>query len=327
MIDDALHIGTIECKNRLAMAPMAVYKATDDGRVTPALCAHYAERAQRSGVGTIITEHCYVSPEGQAKPRQVSAARDEDAMGLSALADACHNNGIAAICQISHAGGAARQSVTGQAPVAPNTQVSPAAIPAGEGDGMPVALDEAGIARLVASFAAAARRVKDAGFDGVEVHSAHAYLLDQFYSPLMNDREDGYGGTLENRLRFHREVIAAVRHAVGPDFAVGMRLGGCDYRDGGATIDDAVAAARLLVEAGVDYLSISGGWDRYERPGHAEPGWFADQARAVKAAVDVPVLLTGGVKTLEDAQALLDDGACDLVGIGRALLKNPSWPR
>ena len=326
MIETPVRIGAIEAKNRLAMAPVATYLADASGRVTPALCAHYAERAQLSGVGLIVTEHSFVAPEGQAKPRQVSACRDSDAMGLSALADACHNNGIAAVCQISHAGGAARESVTGLRPVDPSGQVSPQAFKAGDGDGDPAALDEAGIDRIVGAFAAAAHRVQEAGFEGVELHAAHAYLLDQFYSPLMNLRADAYGGTLENRLRIHLQVIAAMREAVGPGFAVGMRLGGCDYREGGATIDDAVAAARILETAGIDYLSISGGWHAWRRPDHAEAGWFADQARAVRAAVEVPVMLAGGVKTREDAEALLAAGACDIVAVGRPLLKNPAWP-
>jgi 2,4-dienoyl-CoA reductase-like NADH-dependent reductase (Old Yellow Enzyme family) len=326
MLEQPIRIGGVELKNRLAMAPMAVYKATEAGKVTPLLCAHYAERAQRSGVGLIITEHSYVLPQGKAKPRQVSCTRDEDAIGLSALADACHNNGVKAICQVSHAGGAARKHVTGLVPAAPSRMTSPAAIPAEPGEGEPQELSVRDIAEIVGAFAAAARRVRDAGFDGVEIHSAHAYLLDQFYSPLLNARADGYGGSLENRLRIHREVLAAVRQAVGLDFAVGVRLGGCDYEDGGATIADAVAAARALEEAGADYLSVSGGWHRYERPGHDEPGWFADQAGAVKAAVGIPVLLTGGVKEPGQAEELLSAGVCDIVGIGRALLKNPAWP-
>lgn len=326
MIDKPIRVGRLELKNRLAMAPVAVYLADEDGRVTPALRAHYAERAQRSGVGLIVTEHSFVAPEGQAKPHQVSASRDSDIMGLSSLADACHDNGIAAVCQISHAGGAARESIMGLTPVAPSPIVSSQAYAADEGDGQPVALDDAGIARVVGAFAAAARRVKDAGFDGVELHSAHAYLLDQFYSPLHNLRTDCYGGTLENRLRIHRDVIAAVRAAVGPQFIVGMRFGGCDYEDGGATIDDAVAAARMLEAAGLDYLSVSGGWHAWRRPGHEEPGWFADQARAVKAAVGIPVITAGGVKTRDDAERLVAEGACDIVAVGRPLLKNPAWP-
>ena len=326
MIDEPIRVGTLELKNRLAMAPVAVYKAAEDGRITAGACAHYQQRAQLSGVGLIIVEHTFVSAEGQAKPRQISVSRDSAAIGLSALADACHNNGVAAFCQISHAGGAARKSVTGLHPVAPSAIVSSQAFTAEEGDGAPIALDEAGISSIVDAFAAAARRCWQAGFDGVELHSAHAYLLDQFYSPLLNKRTDGYGGTLEDRLRIHREVIAAVRAAVDDAFVVGMRLGGCDYEEGGATIANAVEAARILEAAGIDYLSISGGWHAWRRPGHVESGWFADQASAVKDAVGIPVLLAGGVQTAQDAEALLDAGACDIVGVGRPLLKNPSWP-
>ena len=326
MIEQPIRIGTVEVKNRLAMAPLAVYKADAAGRVTPALCAHYAERAQKSGVGLIITEHSFVAPEGQAKPNQVSVANDADAMGLSALADACHNNGIAAVCQISHAGGAARMSVMGQQPVAPTAMVSSQAYTAQEGDGLPVELDEAGIARIVAAFAAAARRVQAAGFDGVEVHSAHAYLLNEFYSPLHNKRTDAYGGSRENRTRIHREVMAAVRQAVGPDFMVGVRLGGCDYEDGGATIDDAVWTAQMLESCGASYISVSGGWHAWRRPGHTEPGWFADQASAVNSAITIPVITAGGIQTPAEADMLLTTNTCDLVAIGRPLLKNPNWP-
>ena len=327
MVDEPIRIGALELKNRLAMAPVAVYKATEEGKITPEACAHYQQRAQRSGVGLIITEHLFIAPEGQAKPRQISISRDSDTIGLSALADACHNNGVAAFAQISHAGGAARKSVMGLDPVAPTAMVSSQAWVAKEGDGIPRELDAAGIARIVAAFADAARRACEAGFDGVEIHSAHAYLLNEFYSPLHNKRTDEYGGTLEGRLRIHREVLAAVRAAVSDEFVVGMRLGGCDYEEGGATIEDAVEAARILAASGVDYLSLSGGWHAWRRAGHEEPGWFADQSRAVKAAVDTPILLAGGIQTPEQADALLANGTCDIVGIGRPLLKNPAWPK
>ena len=326
MIDQPIGIGALKLKNRLAMAPVAVYKCTAEGRVTPELCEHYALRAKLSGVGLIITEHSFVAPEGKAKPNQVSVCTDDDIPGLSLLADACHDNGIAAICQISHAGGAARRSVTGVEPVAPSAIVSSQAFTAQEGDGVPQALDEAGIMRIINAFADAAQRVKDAGFDGVELHSAHAYLLDQFYSPLLNVRTDSYGGSLENRIRIHRAVLGSVREAVGPDFVIGMRLGGCDYEAAGATIDDAVEAARMLQDAGADYLSISGGWHAWRRPGHEEPGWFADQAQAIRAAVSIPVLTAGGIKTRNDAERLLQAGVCDIVAVGRPLLKNPAWP-
>jgi 2,4-dienoyl-CoA reductase-like NADH-dependent reductase (Old Yellow Enzyme family) len=151
-------------------------------------------------------------------------------------------------------------------------------------------------------------------------------LLNEFYSPLHNTREDAYGGSLENRTRIHREVLAAGRQAVGPVFIVGVRLGGCDYEEGGATIDDAVATACMLEAAGASYISVSGGWHAWRRPGHTEPGWFADQARAVKAAVTIPVITAGGVTTPNEAERLLQDAICDIVALGRPLLKNPSWP-
>ena len=326
MMSTPTRIGSLELKNRLVMAPVAVYKADEGGRVTPDACTHYLQRAQAGNVGLIITEHCFVAPEGQAKPHQISVSRDSDVNGLAELAAACHANGTAAFCQLAHAGGAARHSVMGLDPVAPSPLVSSQAFTAKEGDGIPVELDEAGIRRIVEAFAAAARRAQLAGFDGVELHSAHAYLLDEFYSPLHNKRVDAYGGSLENRLRIHREALAAVRAAVGPDFVVGMRLGGCDYEEGGATIDDAVAAARILAADGLDYLSLSGGWHAWRRPGHDEPGWFADQARAVREAVNIPIMTAGGVQTAADAEALLEAGICDLVAVGRPLLKNPSWP-
>ncbi len=321
-----LRIGTVEVRNRLAMAPFGTYLCTDDCHVTDALCEHYRERAEAGNVGLIITEHCFVSPEGQAKPRQVSISRDADTSGLARIAQVCHTNGVKAFCQLSHAGGAARLSVSGLKPVAPSAIVSSQAYRAEEGDGAPRALSEEEIARIVEDFARAAQRAQEAGFDGVEIHAAHAYLLDEFYSPLLNKRTDTYGGNLENRIRIHREVIRAVRAATDDAFVVGMRLGGCDYEPGGATIEDAQKAAAILEAEGLDYLSVSGGWHAWRRPDHKEPGWFADQSRAVRETVSIPVMTAGGVQTLEDAEKLLASGVCDFVGIGRKIFTNPNWP-
>ena len=179
---------------------------------------------------------------------------------------------------------------------------------------------------LVESFAEAAVRVKKAGFDGCELHSAHGYLLNQFYSPLTNKREDAYSGhTIDGRIRLHLEVIKAVRAEVGEDFLLAMRLGGCDYTEGGSTIDDAVSAAKQLEAAGLDLLDLSGGMCSYRREGHTENGYFRDMSEAVKRAVSIPVILTGGIADRAGADELLAAGSADMIGVGRAILKNPNW--
>ena len=178
---------------------------------------------------------------------------------------------------------------------------------------------------MTQAYADAARRAMEAGFDGVEIHSAHSYLLNQFYSPLTNLRTDAYGGSLENRIRIIRACVRAVREAIGPDAVLAVRLGGSDYMEGGSTIADAVEAGRAFVADGVDLMDMSGGMCTFSIPGRNYAGFFRDMTEAVKAAVDVPVILTGGVWSAEKAEGLLQDGAADLIGVGRAMLKNPRW--
>ena len=156
------------------------------------------------------------------------------------------------------------------------------------------------IDQVVADFASAARRAKEAGFDGVEIHSAHGYLLSQFYSPITNKRTDDYSGTsIAGRTRLHCRVIEAVRSEVGPDYLLALRLGACDYEEGGATREDAVAACKIFEEAGVDLLDISGGLCGYRGDGSKAEGYFGEDSAAIRAAVTVPVIVTGGVRTPE----------------------------
>ena len=181
------------------------------------------------------------------------------------------------------------------------------------------------IQNVIKNFASAAIRAKKAGYDGVEIHSAHGYLLNQFYSPLTNQRTDRYGGSIDDRLNIHREVIRAVRKAVGPDYFIAIRLGGSDYMEGGSSIDDAVYAAKVFEEEGIDMIDLSGGMCRYTIPGRNYPGYFKDMSKPVKEAVKIPILLTGGVHTIEEAEALLEEGVADIIGVGRELLKDPKW--
>ena len=324
MLEQPLKIGSMEVANRIVLPPMATYKNSKGGQVTSALVEHYGTRCDGGHLGLAITGHLYVHPWGQAKADQVSIAHDEDVSALAQITERIHRTPSKVMAQISHGGSACFAEVIGRKALSASSVLLP--VQPTIGDGVePDEMTVEQIAEVVGCFARAAARAREAGFDGVEIHSAHGYLLNQFYSPLTNKRSDQYGGSLENRIRLHLEVIAAVRSAVGNDYPVAIRLGGCDYMEGGSTIEDAVAASRAFERAGVDLIDLSGGMCRFDRVGHKEPGYFADMSAAVKEAVGIPVILTGGVKTGEDAEGLLKSGAADLIGVGRPFLANPRW--
>ena len=317
MIEQTIQVGNLQLRGRIVMPPMATEQA-DGGLVTPGMGAYYAARAKNPEIGLIITEHSYIEMRGKASRGQVSIAEDEAIEGLSTITKAIHAaaEGIKVFAQINHAGGYTSRDITGTEPVSASAGIlkqEPAR-----------ALTKDEILQIEELFAQAARRAQLAGYDGVEIHSAHSYLLNQFYSPLTNYRTDEYGcQTMENRLRMHLETIQKVREKVGENFPIAVRLGGCDYTPGGSTIEDSVEASLLLQKAGVDLLDLSGGMCRYILEGVSEPGWFGQMTRQIKQQVNVPVLLTGGIKTRAEAETLLEQGAADLIGIGRALLKEP----
>lgn len=316
-----LQAGALSLHNRLVMPPMATAKAEQDGQVSPAVLDFYREKSAGGYFGLIIVEHSFIQQAGKASVNQLSVADDSTADGLQKLAAAIHGNDSKAVMQINHAGSAAAQEITGFMPVGPSAIANPR-----RGD-VPCALTISEIAAIVAAFAAAAGRVKAAGFDGVEIHSAHGYFLNQFFSPLTNRRTDGYGGSVLARIRLHLEVIAAVRATVGSAFPLLLRLGAADFCDGGATIEDSLIAVKEFAQAGVDIIDISGGFNGYIHPGHKGQGYFADLSAAVKQAVDVPVILTGGITEARTAEALLAGGKADLIGVGRAVLQDSQWAK
>lgn len=316
-----LTIGSLTLSNRLVMPPMATAKAFSDGMVSRELLDYYAEKSAGGYISLIIIEHSYISPEGKASACQLSVATDDAIGGLQQLAETIHQNGSKAILQINHAGSAASNQIIGTIPLAPSAISNP------RKGNMPRAVERAEIAYIVEAFQEAARRVKEAGFDGVEIHSAHGYLLNQFFSPLTNHRSDEYGGDVQGRIKIHLEIIKAVRSVVGSNFPLFLRLGASDHMDGGTTITDSQAAAGAFAEAGVDVLDISGGFCGYTVPGLKEQGYFAPLSIAVKKAVSVPVILTGGITMPEAAEAILTEGKADLVGVGRAILADSNWAR
>ena len=317
LLEEEINVGKLTLKNRLVMPAMQTDR-TIMGRATQEMYKYYGDRAEYSRPGLIITGHCYITEAGKVD-QQLSIAHEDVIEDHYRIADAIQKQGSAAICQISHAGSKAMASLHGR--------VSASAVntPSNLDDPAPRALEVAEILEIEQLFAAAAVRARKAGYDGVEIHGAHAYLLNQFYSPLTNKRTDEYGGDLDGRLRFMVETVSAVRKAVGDDFVVAVRLGGADYMEGGNTEEDAVYAARALEAAGADMIDVTGGMCRYVRPGHTEPGYFSSMSSKIKAAVSVPVMVTGGVRTLDDVEALLEAGAGDLIGAGRVMYHDPYW--
>ena len=311
---DAINIGTLELRNRIIMPPMATGKASE-GKPGDDLVEYYRLRAR--GTALIIVEHEYIMPQGMAHKGQLSMADDTVIPAFKKLTDAVHGEGAKIIAQINHAG--AKASDTGM------TTVGPSAV-AFQNGAVPEELTKDQIKKIVEAFASAALRAKASGFDGVEVHAAHGYLLNQFYSPLMNQRKDEYStATMENRTRLHKEVVQAVRKAVGEGFTVAIRFGACDFLEGGSEIKDIPEAIEHLEQTGVDLIDVTAGMMGFMRPGRTEPGYLKDLGLAAKSVASLPIILTGGVQTAEDADKLLTDGACDLVGVGRTLLKDADW--
>jgi len=313
--------GTLPLPNRLVMPPMATEKADGSGRANKELLDYYDEKTEGGHIGLVIVEHSYISPGGKASPRQLSVADDDTIAGLKQLAHVIQTNGSKAVLQINHAGSNTSEEVTGTVPLAPS------AVPHPRRKTNPRELTAAEIEDIIEAFGQAARRVKEAGFDGVEIHSAHGFLLNQFYSPLTNKRADHYGGSLNNRINMHLAVIEAVREKVGEDYPLLLRLGASDYMEGGTTIEDSTAAAQEFAKAGVDILDISGGLAGYIIPGLTGQGFFAPLSEAIKEEVSIPVILTGGITEAGAAEELLNQGKADLIGVGRAIFKNSSWAR
>lgn len=323
-LHSGITVGSLHLKNRLVLPPMATQKSSQ-GFVSDDLCAYYDTMSRGGYLGLVEIEHAFVREDGRASENQLSLCEDACIEGLSRLVRVIHKNGVPVFAQLNHAGSAARKEICHCDPIGPSAihNPSPAARRNGEPE-MPREMGEEDIERLAESYADAAFRAEKAGFDGVEIHSAHGYLLNQFYSPLTNRRNDAFSGTsIFGRTCFHRKVISAVKARVSADCVISLRLGACDYMDGGSVPSDIPEALRVFQEAGVHMISISGGMCGYILRDHTEDGWFAELSRTAKESCSLPVLLTGGIRSAESAEAFLQKGDADLIGVGRPFLKNP----
>lgn len=316
-----LSFSGLTLRNRIAMPPMWSGKATAEGFVTPAIVEYHRVRAA-AGTGLIIVEHSFVHPQGRHSSTQIGVHDDGCLDGLTTLASAIRAEGAVSCLQISHAGARASSSVTRLPVVAP----SPVATTRESNPDAPEALTRAQVGEIVEAFAAAAVRARLAGFDAVEIHAAHGFLLSQFLSPLTNRRTDEYGGDHDGRSRIHMDVLSAVRRSAGEDFPVFVRLGLHDERAGGLTLAPACVTAVRLANAGAALIDVSGGLAGSDDPGRG-PGYFVGYAEALKAEVDVPVLVAGGISDPRMADLIIRSQRADLVGIGRAMLDDAAWAR
>ncbi len=318
-------IGSLHLRNRLIHPPIVRNFADGEGRVTPRYVAHLRRIAQ-GGVGAIIVEATFVAPGGKGFVHQLGIHTDQTVPGLRRLVAAVHAEGARIGIQLFHGGRQASQRVSGSQPVAPSPIADPVV------NEMPRELTVAEIRDIVDAFAAGARRAKRAGFDFIELHGAHGYLICQFLSPFSNHRTDQYGGTPENRLRFLDEVVDAVRGEVGAGFPVIVRLSGDEYVDGGLGSDDTVAIARHLERRGIDALHISAGnYASFAKGVLISPMAIPDAplvhlAVAVTKAVSIPVIAVNKIRTPALAEETLRDGAADFIALGRSLLADPDWP-
>jgi len=326
---DSTTINGLELSNRLVRSATWEGLSDPDGGVNDRLIDVYRELAD-GGVGLIITGYIAVRADGRQQSTQLLADRDDFVPGLADLASAVHRHGGKVVAQIVHCGGQADRGATGLDPLAPSAVASPGY------PEVPRELSPDDINTFVATFANAARRLKEAGFDGVQLHGAHGYLLAQFLSPTRNQRRDRWGGSLEGRSRFTREVYRAVRAVVGPDWPVMIKLNANDFLEGSTTEDDSTFLAAALAEAGIDAIEVSGGTGgsgklgaaRSEILSEADEAYFLPQAEAIRAAAPgVPIMLVGGMRSLDRMEAVLETGASDYFSMSRPLIREPALPK
>jgi NADPH2 dehydrogenase len=317
---ESFSVEGVTLRNHIMMSPMLQRSATADGLPTQWHLLHYGARAV-GGVGLIMCEGTSVERRGRITERDLGLWDDRQVAPLAQVVAACHEHGAAIGVQLAHHG---RKAWADNRGYGPEPTVAPSALAFGEGWSTPHALTTEEIEGVVTAFADAAERARDAGFDVVEVHAAHGYLINEFLSPLTNRRNDHYGGTLENRLRFLLRVIDATRK-VWEDRPLFTRVSATDYEPGGINLEDMVAIARHLRAAGVSMLDVSSGGIT-PKPPPTWPGYQVPFAERIRREVGIPTVAVGLITRPEQAEEVIAKGCADLVALGRELLRDPYWP-
>ena len=317
-----IQVGLLKVKNRIVQAPMSTHLADAHGEVTDRLLNYYEERA-RGGAGLIIAEFSYIDDKAsKCAFNQLGVYDDTLLQGLAELAERMKSHGAVAGLQICHAGS---QRVIGKYPL-----VAPSPIPWEETGLVPKELTGAEIEEIIAAFAQAALRAKRAGFDLVEILAGHGYLINQFLSGYFNKRQDKYGGSLSNRMRFALEVAKRIKEAVGKDFPISFRINGDDFLPGGINLEEAKGTAKKLAEAGIDLLHVSAGTRENTCtqviPLFLPRGYNLHLAFGIKEVVDIPVVACGAINDPVLAEQIIREGKADLVSMARPLLADPDLP-
>lgn len=326
----AFKLRSVDFRNRIGVSPMCQY-SSQDGFANDWHLVHLGERAQ-GGAGLILAEASAVTPEGRISPEDLGIWKDEHIDMLGRIARFLHTQGARAGIQIAHAGRKAStlSPFAGHGVVLPEKggwePVAPSAIPFADDHAMPRALDRTGIQSVIEAFRMAARRANRAGFDVVEIHAAHGYLLHEFLSPLANRRTDEYGGSLENRMRLVLEVAAAVRAEWPAHLPLFVRISATDWAEGGWNADDSVALARLLRERGVDLIDVSSGGLAAHAQVPVAPGYQVEFAARIRREAGIATAAVGLITDPVQANAIVEHGEADMVLLARAMLRDPYWP-
>lgn len=316
----AFTLRNVTLRNRIVMSPMCMYSAADDGCATDWHLAHYLSRAT-GGVGLIYTEATAVQAEGRISANDLGLWNDTQIAPLARIVRECQAQGAKMGTQLAHAG---RKAWSAHKGVGPSVPVAPSAIPFDGGWVTPHELTLAEIDEIVSAFSAAARRALAAGFDIIEIHAAHGYLLHEFLSPLSNARTDEYGGTLCNRAKLLLRVVDAIRAGVPAEFPIAVRLSCTDWIATGLKIEDQVEVARWLKEHGVDLVDCSSGGNAPVIP-PVGPGYHLPFSEKIRHEADIPTMAVGLISHAEMAEEILHNGRADVVALGRELLRNPHW--
>jgi 2,4-dienoyl-CoA reductase-like NADH-dependent reductase (Old Yellow Enzyme family) len=326
-----ISLGPVSLPNRIMVSPMCQYSA-DDGCANDWHATHLSSLAL-SGAGVLCIEATAVSPEGRITHGCLGLYSDDNEHALRRVVDQLRGaSPVKLMIQLGHAGrkaSSARPWEGGQLLTPAEggwTALAPSALPHKDGEAAPQAMSLTQIDRLIADFVATTRRVRALGFDAIEIHLAHGYLLHQFLSPLANARDDDYGGSLENRMRLALRVFDAVREAAGPDIAVGARLSATDWVDGGWDVEQSIVLARALQARGADFIDVSSAGVSPLQKIAIGPGYQVGFAEQIRRELTIPVITVGLITEPQQAEDILQSGQADMVALARAFIADPRWP-